>query len=196
MIIGLTGGIGSGKTTVAKIFETLGCIIYNTDEKAKQLYYHPSVKKQIIDLLGNDVYLTSGDINKLLIAQKVFSNKSLLHELNKIIHPAVSNDFIEFTSRYDKKDLIIKESALLFETNLHKTLDYTILVTAPLSIKIDRVIKRNNVSEEDVKKRMNTQLPDENKIPLANFVITNDNQTPLIPQVSDIVNHLKHQLSK
>lgn len=191
MIIGLTGGIGSGKTTVAKLFETMDCAIYNSDEKAKELYFNTSVKAQVIGLLGNESYLSDDEINKDYISKKVFSDTQLLHQLNKIIHPAVKEDFTNFQSKFSPETLIIKETALLFETGIYKELDYSILVTAPVFVKIERVIKRSNVTKEDVEKRMLTQWTDERKSPLANFIIVNDNTQALIPQVLQIIKKLK-----
>lgn len=191
MIVGLTGGIGSGKTTVARLFETMGCSIYNSDEKAKELYYNDSVKKQVINLLGNKAYLNEYEINKEYISKKIFSNTQLLQQINKIIHPAVKEDFIQFQSKHSPETLIIKETALLFETGIYKELDYSILVTAPVWLKIERVIKRNKVTKEDVEKRMLSQWSDERKTPLANFIIVNDNSQALIPQVLQILKKLK-----
>lgn len=191
MIVGLTGGIGSGKTIVAHLFETMGCIIYNSDNKAKEVYFQPLVKKQVVELLGNEAYLNETEINKDFISKKVFSNTELLHQLNNIIHPAVKADFILFQSKLPLGTIIIKESAILFETGIYKDLDKTILVTAPLELKIERVKKRNVTSEEDVKKRMSAQWTDEQKAPLANFVIVNDLTKALIPQVVTIIQQLK-----
>lgn len=191
MIVGLTGGIGSGKTTVANLFETMGCVIYNSDDKAKEVYFQSEVKGRVIELLGKEAYLDEYEINKEYISKKVFSNTELLHQLNQIIHPAVKSDFILFKSKLPLGAIIIKESAILFETGIYKDLEKTILVTAPLEVKIDRVKKRNSTSEEDIKKRMSAQWTDEQKAPLANFVIVNDGIKALIPQVFKIIQQLK-----
>ncbi|MBL7937310.1 MAG: dephospho-CoA kinase [Bacteroidia bacterium] len=191
MIIGLTGGIGSGKTIVSKIFETMGCAIYNSDDRAKALYFNPITKRAIIELLGNEAYLNANEINKSYISTKVFSNTNLLHQLNAIIHPAVKEDFIQFKNKLTSGTIIIKESALLFETGIYKDLDYCILVTAPLELKIERALKRNSISKTDLEKRIQAQWTDEQKIPLAHAVIINDNITPLIPQVTSIIKNLK-----
>ena len=114
----------------------------------------------------------------------------MLHQLNTIIHPAVNNDFILFQSRYSTDTLIIKETALLFETGIYKHVDYSVLVTAPLQLKIDRVIKRSATTKEEIKKRMEAQWTDEKKAPLANFIITNDDTHALIPQVLQIIKTL------
>lgn len=191
MIIGLTGGIGSGKTTVAQLFETMGCVIYNSDERAKELYFNQNVKQTVVQLLGKEAYLSETEIDKNFISKKIFSNTQLLNQLNAIIHPAVKEDFIQFKNKYSPETLIIKETALLFETGDYKNLDYSVLVTAPLSIKIERVMKRNTLSKEEVEKRMAAQWPDEKKIPLADFIIVNDNTQALIPQVLQVIKKLK-----
>lgn len=190
MIVGLTGGIGSGKTTVAKLFETMGCVIYNSDEAAKQVYYLPNVKQQVIDLLGKEAYLNANVIDKNYISKQVFSNTEALHQLNAIIHPAVKQDFIQFQARYPSS-IIIKESAILFETGIYKDLDKTILVTAPMDVKVERIKKRNASTEEEIKKRIEAQWTDEQKIALADFVILNDDSKALIPQVIVIIQKLK-----
>lgn len=191
MIIGLTGGIGSGKSTVAKLLETMGCAIYNSDDRAKALYFDAAVKLEIIKLLGKESYLNDREINPKYISGKVFSDTNLLHQLNQIIHPAVKNDFIEFTNRYSKVSLIIKESALLFETGIYKELDCNILVTASRETRIGRVLKRNSITKEEIEKRMQSQWTDEQKIPLADFIISNDKDSALIPQVLSIIEILK-----
>src|ERR1700752_173923 len=193
MIVGLTGGIGSGKTTVAKLFQTMGCAIYNSDERAKELYFDPTVKQQVIDLLGKEAYLSDTEINRDYISQKVFSDTLLLHKLNGIIHPAVKKDFDHFISQFDKNTIVIKETALLFEIGIQKDLDHTILVTASPETKIERVMKRNHITKEDIEKRMHAQWTDEQKIPLADFVIYNNPSDALIPQVLKALENLnKH----
>ena len=192
MLVGLTGGIGSGKTIVSKVFETMGCFIYNSDEKAKALYYNSNIKKNVIELLGTESYLNEHEINKEYISKKVFNYPELLQKLNQIIHPAVKEDFINFKNKLPEKSIIVKETALLFEAGINKDLDYTILVTAPIDIKIKRVMSRNHISKEEVEKRMSSQWSDEQKKNLANIVITNDESLALIPQVISIIEKLKN----
>lgn len=191
MIIGLTGGIGSGKTTVAHLFETLGCVIYNSDERAKDLYFNVEIKKQVIALLGKEAYTDDLKINKEYISKAIFSDKNKLKQLNVILHPAVKNDFESFADSYPHETLIIKESALLFEENLYQQCHKTVLVISPLGLKIDRVMKRNLLSKNQVEQRMLTQWTDEQKTPLANFIITNDNIHAIIPQALIIISQLK-----
>jgi dephospho-CoA kinase len=169
----------------------MGCAIYHSDDRAKELYFKPVIRKAVIELLGAESYLSETVINKDYISKKVFSDTKLLHQLNDIIHPAVKEDFIQFKSKFPLNTIIIKESALLFETSIYKDLNYNILVTAPIDLKIERVIKRNSISKTDIEKRMQAQWTDEQKTPLANIVITNDNQTALIPQVISIIEKLK-----
>lgn len=192
MIVGLTGGIGSGKTTLAKLFEVMGCAIYNSDDRAKEIYFEPGVRQQVIELLGQEAYKSEREINKPLISSRIFSDTKLLQKLNSIIHPAVKTDFIRFTNQYAANKIIIKESAILFETGIYKDLEKTILVTAPLDLKLKRVMHRNAVTREEVEKRMSAQWSDEQKIVLADFVITNDDQQALIPQVAETIQKLNH----
>lgn len=189
MIVGLTGGIGSGKTTVARLLETMGCVLYNSDDRAKELYFDPGVKADVIALLGAEAYSEKGELNKSHISGKVFSDKALLQQLNGIIHPAVKKDFETFTQRFSQR-IIIKESAILFETGIYKDLEATILVTAPLHEKIQRVMARNHVTKEEVEKRMQAQWTDEQKIPLADYVIGNADNQALIPQALEILTKL------
>jgi dephospho-CoA kinase len=190
MIVGLTGGIGSGKTTVARLFETMGCILYNSDDAAKNTYHIPTVKQQVIELLGASAYININEIDRNYISKQVFSDNLLLEKLNAIIHPAVKDDFIQFQKKH-ASTIIIKESALLFETGIYKDLDKTILVTAPTEIKLARIKKRNAFSDEEIKKRMDAQWTDEQKISLSDFTIVNDGLRSLIPQVMETIQKLK-----
>ena len=192
MIIGLTGGIGSGKTIVAKLFETMGCIIYNSDESAKKIYFVKEIKQQVIQLLGKEAYINDFELNKVFIAQVIFSDKHKLQQLNAIIHPAVKQDFKSLVNQYSSETIIIKETALLFEENISKEVDASILVTAPVELKIERVMKRNHLSRIEVEKRMLAQWTDEQKKLLATYVINNDGKEAVIPQVLAIMHQLKN----
>ncbi len=192
MVIGLTGGIGSGKTTVAKLFEVMGCAVYSSDERAKDVYFNADVKQQVIDLLGKEAYKNEQEINRNFISSKVFADTTLLQKLNSIIHPAVKTDFIQFVNHYAAHQLIIKESAILFETGIYKDLEKTILVISPLELKLKRLMQRNAFLKEEIEKRMSAQWGDEQKTALADFVITNDDTKALIPQVNEIILKLSH----
>jgi len=191
MIVALTGGIGSGKTTIAKLFETMGCVVYNSDEIAKELYNNPEVKKQVIELLGVNAYLSDNKLNKEFISDIIFNEKDKLEKLNAIIHPALALDFENFVKQQNSESIIIKESALIFETELYKKFTTIILVIAPLEQKIKRVMSRNLISKEEVDKRMQAQWTDEQKLPLANYVISNSETDALIPQVFSVIQKLK-----
>lgn len=191
MIIGLTGGIGSGKSTVAKIFESMGCVIYNSDDVAKALYFDPSIKLKIIELLGSAAYISSTEIDKKYISNKIFADSNLLQRLNLILHPAVKLHFEQFVKPIPYTTIIVKESALLFETSLYRQTEKNILVTAPSELRIERTMLRDHLTKEEVELKMSKQWPDEKKIPLSDFVIINDNHTPLLPQVTSVLEKLK-----
>ncbi len=191
MIIALTGGIGSGKTTIAKLFETMGCLIYYSDEKAKELYYDTEIKKRVIQLLGSDAYSASGSLNSTFIAGIIFKDKTKLESLNAIIHPALEKDFEIFVKQQSPDRIIIKESALIFETASYKKFKTIVLVTAPIEQKIKRVMQRNLITKENIEKRMATQWPDEQKIELSTYVISNSETDAVIPQVVSILKKIK-----
>ena len=192
MVVGLTGGIGSGKSTVAKLFEVLGVPVYNSDARAKEMYYKPEVKKQVISLFGAEAYNSEGKLNSTHVAKLIFNDSSLLQKINDLIHPEVENDFNEFIKNNSQHKIVIQESALVFETNIYKKLDKIILVTSPIELKMQRVIARDGITQEEVAKRIKHQLPDEEKIPISDFVIRNDEVTGLIPQVLSAYEKLKN----
>jgi dephospho-CoA kinase len=182
MIVGLTGGIGSGKSTVARIFQLLGAAVFDSDAAAKAAYLLPLVKPRVLALLGLPAYSTDGSINRQFISETVFQNPSLLKELNDILHPAVQQQMQEFVNTHRGK-LIVKESALLFEAGLQDQVDKIIVVDAPELLRIQRTMKRDALSEIAVKSRMQSQWPVAEKLKKADFVIVNDDTRPVIPQV-------------
>jgi len=170
MIVGLTGGIGSGKTTIAKMFKKLGVPIYIADVEAKALTNSSQeIKKELIELLGEEAYINAL-LNKKYVANLIFNDKELLSRVNAIIHPRVAAHFNEW---YDtqKAPYCIKEAAILFENGGYKKCDYTILITAPLETRIARVIKRDSSTVEEVKSRIKNQWDDDKKSELADFII-------------------------
>lgn len=180
--IGLTGGIGSGKTTVAKIFEVLGIPVYYADDSAKKLMNsEPDLIQQIKSNFGDDVY-SNNQLNRSLLASKVFGDNKKLEILNAIVHPATLKDADEWMKK-QHSPYIIKEAALIFESGSEKMLDHVIAVSAPVSLRIKRVIERDGITEEDVLKRMNGQLNEEEKLNRSNYIIYNDEVQLLIPQV-------------
>ena len=173
-IIGLTGGIGSGKTTVTKLLESKGYSVYYSDIRAKEIVNNNAfLKIRIIQLLGDKAYDQDGKYNRKWVAQKIFNNEKLLLELNKIIHPAVRDDF-EFWVKEQKVDFVFKETALLFELNLDKNCFKTILVTADESLRIKRVMERDGKTCQEIKNIIQKQMSEQEKIKRADFIIENN----------------------
>ncbi|GGG46865.1 dephospho-CoA kinase [Croceivirga lutea] len=172
MIVGLTGGIGSGKSTVAKFFRELGVPVYNSDKEAKILMHENSeVKSKIISLFGEKAYVNN-ELNRKFIASEVFSNEEKLKALNAIVHPAVKAHFLNWADKQDYP-YVIQEAAIIFENNSENRYDKIILVIAPKETRISRVMNRDGNSTSDIKARIENQLSDEEKIPRAHFVIKN-----------------------
>ncbi len=173
-IIGLTGGIGSGKTTVAKFIEDFGFPVYYSDDRAKDIVNdNDDLKVKIKELLGDESYDENGLYNRKFVAEKVFNNKELLQSLNEIIHPAVRLDFEDWVEKQTKY-LIFKETALLFELKLHKQCYRSVLVTAEDNIRIKRVMDRDGKTYREVQSVMEKQMPEKEKIKLANCIIYNN----------------------
>ena len=172
MIVGLTGGIGSGKSTVASMFQKLGVPIYNSDVEAKNLMGRSKkIKKDIEALMGKESYL-DGEPNRGYIAQKVFKDKILLRDLNNIVHPAVRRHFKSWCKRQNTT-YVIQEAAIIFENGTQKRYDKIILVTAPRDIRIQRVVDRDGITAEQVMARMDNQWPDSEKGKFSDFIIEN-----------------------
>lgn len=183
--IGLTGGIGSGKTTVAKVFETLGIPVYYADDNAKYLMNNNAVLKASVSRhFGEDVY-KNGELDRKYLAAIVFNNKEKLELLNSLTHPITIRDAEEWMNR-QTTPYVIKEAALLFESGAAEKLDYIIGVYAPQHIRVERVMKRDNLPVEEVMKRISRQIDEEMKMKLCNFVITNNDQQLVIPQILEL----------
>lgn len=188
--VGITGGIGTGKTTACKVFELLGIPVYYSDIRAKLLMgSDPDLIKKIKDRFGEQVYLDNGEPDRKLLASLVFNDADKLAALNGLVHPAVFYDF-DLWSRQQNSPYVLKEAAILFESGSDRDCDYTIVVTSPLDLRIKRVISRDHLSLEAIKKRMDKQLPDSDKIKLATFKLVNDESTLLIPQILHLHEHL------
>ena len=171
-IIGLTGGIGSGKSTVARMFNELGIAVYIADEEAKKIMHQEEIKKKIIGLLGEEAF-DNNEFNKKYIANKVFNDASLLKQLNAIVHPAVALHFLEWVQN-QQGVYVIKEAAILFENGGYKKCDKTILVKANKKLRLKRVLKRDKSAVEEVEARMKNQWTDAKKEKLADFIIENN----------------------
>ena len=184
--IGITGGIGAGKSLVAEIIKAMGYPVYNSDERAKELTdSNPKIKEGLIHLFGEEIY-QNGTLNKFALAQAIFSDDSLREKVNALIHPIVREDF-NLWALAQNNSLVFNESAILFETGSFKNFDAIILVYAPKELRIKRIMKRDNCSENEVLKRMNSQFSDEEKYQLTEFRVLNDEQTPLLVQVEKII---------
>lgn len=171
-IVGLTGGIGSGKTTVAKMFSELGVPVYIADDEAKKLTNSSKViRRKLIQLLGEQAYI-DGSLNRKYVAEKIFSNNALLNAVNAIIHPKVATHFKKWALR-QKANYVIKEAAILFENGGYKECDVVILVTAPKTLRLQRVIKRDNATQGEIEQRMDNQWTDTRKKKLADIIIEN-----------------------
>lgn len=181
--VGITGGIGSGKSLVCRIFETLGVSVYYADTEAKRIMLEDKkVKEQLIELLGDDAY-KGNNIDRSYIASEIFNNEMLLTRMNQIVHPAVHSDFIKWSGAITDSPYVIKEAAIMFESGSDRLVDATVLVYASETTRIERVRKRDGVEEKIVKERMKNQMDEEEKRQLADHIITNDNEHMVIPQV-------------
>ena len=180
--VGLTGGIGSGKSTVAKIFEVLGVPVYYADEAARRLMNENEELKAAIRKNFGEASYTNGELDRKFLASVVFSNKEKLELLNSLTHPATISDAEQWI-KTQTSPYIIKEAALLFESGAAENLDKVIGVFAPRAIRVKRVMDRDNIPEAEVMKRINRQMDEEAKMKLCDFIITNDEHQLVIPQV-------------
>jgi dephospho-CoA kinase len=189
--IGITGGIGSGKTTVCKIFEALGIPVYYADEKAKKLMVEDEeLIQSIISAFGEDAYI-DGILNRPYLANLVFKDNKLLEQLNGIVHPALGKDYEKWHKAQEAVPYTLEEAAILFEMGGHEKVDKVIVVSAPLDLRIKRVMERDGVERQNVLDRVSKQMPEEEKIKRADFVIKNDGNHSLIEQIIDIHRTLK-----
>ena len=188
--IGITGGIGSGKSVVGQILEAMHFPVYYSDQQSKILVEtDPVIREELIKLLGMKVYL-DGKLNRPFLTQQLFSNDDLRLKINQIIHPKVREAFTNWVNK-QSSNLVFNEAAILFETGAYQLMDYNILVTAPLELKIERVLKRDNITINEIQERISKQWSDEEKIPLADFVIVNDEVKPLLQQIEAILIKVK-----
>ena len=185
-VVGVTGGIGSGKTTVCQIFEHLNVPIYYADSRAKELMASNSdLKAAIIKSFGEDSY-TNGQLNRPYLAKLVFTSPEKLALLNSLVHPAVANDFERWLEENDTVPYVLKEAAILFESGAYQDVNTSVLVIAPEDVRLQRVMKRDGSSKEEVLQRMKNQWTQERKDKLADHIINNDGTQLLIPQVLEL----------
>ena len=185
--IGITGGIGSGKTTVCEIFKMLGVPVFHADQEARFLQNNDSkIKSLIIKSFGAQIYREDGELDRGKIARVVFNNPKSLAILNSIIHPAISLRFMEWSEKYRDAPYVLYEAAILFESGLAADFDLNILVLADEKVRISRVIRRDRTSEEMVRQRISNQLPDNQKIKMTKYIIENNDEKLLFPQVIEL----------
>jgi dephospho-CoA kinase len=181
--VGITGGIGTGKTTVCRLFEYLGVPVYAADLAAKRLMREdPALIKRVQDAFGPESYL-NGEPNRPFLAQSVFGNPQKLELLNSLVHPAVFQDFEHWCSLQKDAPYVIKEAAIMFESGSYKQVHTVVVVAAPLELRLQRVKERDGLADEDILKRIASQMPQETLISRADAVILNDGSHSLIKQV-------------
>lgn len=189
MKVGLTGGIGAGKSTVARLIQSMGYPVYNADDRARKLQNEDAgLLSEMVELLGTEI-VSDGRLNRKKVADRVFNNPDLLKKLNAIVHPRVHKDFDQWVEQQNTP-ILFKESALLIETGGYKALDFLVVVTAPERVRVQRVMARDKTTAEQVKSRIANQTPEEEKVKLADCVINNDDHCLLIPQVEKLIDQL------
>lgn len=188
--VGITGGIGSGKSVVCKVLQTLGHPVFDADHESKSLLTDPEIRSKVIDLLGPSAYLPSGAPDRHRIASMVFPNPELLEQLNTILHPAVLKKFNQWVKEHQTAPLLFKEAAIMFESGSNRQLDLVVGVTAPESLRIKRVMQRDGKSEQAVRGIMKRQLPQDEMARKCEALLVNDEQTPLLPQILTLIDKL------
>ncbi|TLV01080.1 dephospho-CoA kinase [Dyadobacter luticola] len=185
--IGVTGGIGSGKSMVCQLFACLDIPVYQADSRAKWLSnYHVEVRRQIVELLGPQAYNDQGLYDTTYVASQVFQNETLLKQLNAIIHPAVMRDTNEWVERNATSPYVVKEAAIMNAAGQGNSLDYVVVVDAPVELRVQRILQRDRRTEQEIRAIITRQVSDESRRGIADFVITNDESSRLIPQVLDL----------
>ena len=187
--IGITGGIGSGKSLVAKVLQLMGYPVYSSDQRAKEIMQEDQVLiAGLKELFGEEAYLGS-ELNRPYIAAQIFKDSSKRTAMNNLVHPAVRKDFQNWVS-CQKSDLLFQESALLFETGNYRSFDAVILVSAPEKVRVKRVKERDRLTDEQVQSRFNAQMPEAEKMKLTDLVIQNDGNHLLVPQIRDLLKRI------
>ncbi len=185
--VGITGGIGSGKSTVCKIFHLLGVPVFHADDEARYLQNNDlTIRDQLTGLFGTDIYLSVGGLDRKKLASVVFKDPILLDKVTKIIHPSVRQRFIDWALEYPNEPYILYEAAILFESGYANDFDLNILILADENIRIGRVIKRDNISDELVRDRIKNQMTDSQKMKFVDYIIENNNRQLLIPQIIEL----------
>lgn len=195
IILGITGGIGSGKSTISELLLILGIPVYIADLESKKLTNNSSIiRKELIKLYGKDIYNDDGLLNKIKLASIIFNDKKQLQKVNAIIHPEVKENLCEWLVNNKENDIVAYESAIMFESGFHKLTNKILTVYTPLEIRVNRIIKRDNSSREKALERIKSQMDDEERIKLSDFVIVNDDTKSLIDQVLETLARLNQEL--
>ncbi|GHT43783.1 dephospho-CoA kinase [Bacteroidia bacterium] len=183
--IGITGGIGSGKSVVSSLLHVMGVPVYIADDESKRLANtSPVIRAKLVNLLGENIY-SGGSLNKQLLASLIFNNRELLQQVNSIIHPEVNKHFLQWAS--NGPSLCAIETAILFESGFDRAVDVSILVYAPLELRLRHVMSRDGSDRESIISRINNQMPDDEKKMYAHYIIYNDGKQALIPQLAEIL---------
>ena len=189
--IGLTGGIGSGKSYIGTVFKKIGFPVFDADLNAKKcMHENKELKLAIINLFGSNIY-KDGKLQTRELASIVFSDQIKLNSLNQVVHPVVGEEFKNWCKNQNS-DFVIKEAAILFESNTYKDLDFIITVSAPIEIRVKRVVSRDGCTENKVKERMISQMSDKERQKLADFLILNDGSSLLLPQILEVIDRIKY----
>lgn len=189
--VGITGGIGSGKSVVSQLLRIMDIPVYDSDSEAKRLIATDAeIKQRLIRLFGEPIYL-GGALNRALLSQYIFNNTEYLQQVNAIVHPVVKRDFINWCDKNAQKSIVGFESAILYESGFSSVVDKIITVNAPTSIRLERAIRRDHAERAKIESRIQHQMSDEKREQLADFTIINDNAKPLIPQVLAVLNALR-----
>lgn len=194
--VGLTGGIGSGKSTVSQAFTSLGIPVYCSDIRSKMLVASDErIISGLKKILGNDIYSPTGELDKRQMASEIFTNKEKLACVNSLIHPIVNEDFANWTEEQKKlgAPYVINEAAIMIENGSYKLLDHIIIVTAPLELRIQRCIERDHVDRQAIEQRINNQMPENEKLSFANDILVTDDKHFILPQILEIHERLKQQ---
>lgn len=189
--IGITGGIGSGKSLVCKVFRNLGIPVFEADAVAKNLYLTDrSLKEELVSIFGEAIYFPDGRVNKKYLASVIFSRTEALEQVNRLVHPRVRDAFRSW-HKIQTAPYVLHEAAILFESGFYRMMDATILVTAPDELRIQRIMKRDHITRELVLERMKHQWDDARKEKLADYTLCNDEEHPLLKQILDLDQKIK-----
>ena len=194
MTVGITGGMGAGKSTVCRVIKCLGHAVYDSDFHAKTLYDRdPELLALVVQEFGQDILMSNGELNRPALADHVFGSDSALAKLNSLVHPAVRRHFDHWAKRQKcaGQDCVFREAAVLFESGAHEQCDFVCTVSAPESIRLERVMRRNGMTKADVEQRMSRQWTDHQRAERADHVIVNDGTVPLVPQVVRFMDKLE-----